>query len=131
MPGESPAPTQTGLLKRVSLIIIHVADLTRSVQFYRDQLGLTLTVETSEWAEFRVGEDRLALEADGGANPPRPPTAAGRVSISFEVDDVVEAHEILRAAGVSFARPPAEQEFGMLAVLNDPDGHEIMLLEPR
>jgi catechol 2,3-dioxygenase-like lactoylglutathione lyase family enzyme len=118
------------LLRRVALIIIHVSDLRRSVQFYRDRLGLTLVAESSEWAEFRVGEDRLALEADVEASG-RPSQAAGRVSISFEVDDVVEAHEILSAAGVVFDRRPAEQEFGMLAVLSDPDGHEIMLLEPR
>jgi predicted enzyme related to lactoylglutathione lyase len=51
--------------------------------------------------------------------------------LSFEVDDVVEAYEILKAAGVHFLRPPAEQDFGLLAVLKDPDGREIMIVEPR
>jgi predicted enzyme related to lactoylglutathione lyase len=111
--------------------MILVSDIRRSVQFYRDKLGLTLTAETSEWAEFQVGEDRIALQAGGDPKIPQATNAAGRVSISFEVDDVVEAYEILRAADVPFVRPPAEQEFGMLAVVSDPDGYEIMLFEPR
>lgn len=131
MPRHTPAPAQVGLLKRVSLIMILVSDIRRSVQFYRDQLGLTLTAESSEWAEFQVGEDRVALQAGGDSSVPCMTQAAGRMSISFEVDDVVEAYEILRAADVPFVRPPAEQEFGMLAVLSDPDGNQIMLFEPR
>jgi lactoylglutathione lyase len=126
-----PTPSQAGLLRRVSLTIILVSDLRRSVSFYRDQLGLTLTAETSEWAEFRVGETRLALQTGGDPGLPRSRHAAGRVSFSFEVEDVVESYEVLRAAGVPFSRPPAEQDFGMLAVLRDPDGLEIMLVEPR
>ncbi len=53
------------------------------------------------------------------------------MSFSFEVDDVVEAYEVLKAAGVTFSHPPAEQDFGMQAVLHDPDGRDIMLFEPR
>ncbi len=60
-----PTPSQAGLLRRVSLTIVLVSDLRRSVSFYRDQLGLTLTAETSEWAEFRVGETRLAIQTGG------------------------------------------------------------------
>ena len=96
-----PTPSQAGLLRRVSLTIILVSDLRRSVSFYRDQLGLTLTAETSEWAEFRVGETRLALQTGGDPGLPRSRHAAGRVSFSFEVEDVVESYEVLRAAGVA------------------------------
>jgi predicted enzyme related to lactoylglutathione lyase len=128
---HSPAPSKTGLFRRISLTIILVSDLKRSIKFYRDQLGLTLTAETSEWAEFRIGESRLALQAGGDPSLPNPHRAAGYVSFSFEVDDVVEAYEVLKAAGVAFSHPPAEQDFGMLAVLHDPDGRDIMLFEPR
>jgi predicted enzyme related to lactoylglutathione lyase len=130
-PPHSAATSQTGLFKRISLTIILVSDLKRSIQFYRDQLGLTLTAETSEWAEFAVGESRLALQAGGDPSLPNPHRAAGHVTFSFEVDDVVEAYEILNAAGVQFSRTPVEQDFGMLAVLRDPDGRDIMLFEPR
>jgi catechol 2,3-dioxygenase-like lactoylglutathione lyase family enzyme len=115
----------------VSLTVILVSDLKQSVRFYRDQLTLPLVAQTSEWAEFRVGESRLALQAGGDPHGPRSNQAAGRVTFSFEVDDVVEAYEVLRARGVPFSRPPAEQDFGMLAVLRDPDGVEVMLVEPR
>ncbi len=136
MPGHSPyrsagrAADRHGLLKRISLTIVHVSDLRRSVHFYRDLLGLPLAAETSEWAEFRVGECRLALQSGGDPSIPLSRHAAGYVNFSFEVDDLVEAYETLKAAGVEFLRPPAEQDFGMLAVMRDPDGREIMLFEP-
>lgn len=126
-----PVPRSAGLFKRISLTIIHVSDFKRAVHFYRDLLGLHLIAETSEWAEFRIGESRLALQSGADPSLPYPHHAPGYVGISFEVDDVVEAYEILKAAGVEFLRPPTEQEFGMLAVMRDPDGREIMLFEPR
>lgn len=129
---QVPIRVPTGLLRRISLIIISVSDLRRSIEFYRDKLGLTLAAETSEWAEFVVGEMRLALQASGKPKAAGPaPAHAAEMSLSFEVDDVVEAYEILRATGVHFSRRPVEHDFGMLAVLTDPDGFEIMLIEPR
>jgi lactoylglutathione lyase len=124
-------PQRAGLFKRISLTIIHVSDLRRAAHFYRDLLGLPLIAESSEWVEFQIGESHLALQ--GGADPSLSLAhhAPGYVSFSFEVDDVVEAYEVLKAAGVEFLRPPSEQDFGMLAVMRDPDGREIMLFEPR
>ena len=101
MSGQPPphqAPT-AGLLRRMSLTIILVSDLPRSVHFYRDQLGLTLIAETREWAEFRLGDTRIALQAGGDPSIAESHSAAGHINLRFEVDDVVEAYEILKAAG--------------------------------
>jgi catechol 2,3-dioxygenase-like lactoylglutathione lyase family enzyme len=118
-------------MRRVS-VVIGVSDLGRSVQFYRDKLGLHPIIQTSEWAEFLVGDARVALQAATDSGGAAGGTAvAGTVSVGFEVDDVVEAHEVLRAAEVRFKRAPAEHEFGALAVLEDPDHCPITLFEPR
>jgi catechol 2,3-dioxygenase-like lactoylglutathione lyase family enzyme len=121
----------TPLIRRISMNIVLVSDLERSVEFYRDKLGLRLITRTSEWAEFEAGETHLALQVGGDPQAPRSNSAAGKLTISFEVDDVVEAHERLAARGVPFTQQPAEQDFGFLAVLSDPDGLEILLFERR
>ncbi len=127
---DPPRIDRAGLIKKISLTIVHVSDLQRAVHFYHDLLGLKLIARTSEWAEFMVGDCRLALQSGADPTIELSHRAAGYVSFSFEVDDVVEAYEVLKAAGVEFIRPPAEQDFGMLAVMRDPDGREIMLFEP-
>ncbi|MGD8397164.1 MAG: VOC family protein [Candidatus Eiseniibacteriota bacterium] len=119
------------ILKRISMSIVLVSDLERSIAFYGDCLGLSLMTRTSEWAEFDAGSIHLALQAGGDPAAVRVDNAAGKLSISFEVEDIVGAHEALVARGVEFTRPPAEQDFGMLAVLRDPDGLEILLFERR
>jgi catechol 2,3-dioxygenase-like lactoylglutathione lyase family enzyme len=117
------------MLKRISMNIVLVSDLERSIRFYQEQLGLPLITRTSEWAEFATGETHLALQAGGDPAEPRSNRAAGRLSISFEVEDIVETYEALSAQGVTFTQPPAEQDFGMLAVFKDPDGLDILLFE--
>lgn len=128
---EAPGSGSAQVLRRISKNIVLVSDLERSIEFYQDRLGLTLIASTSEWAEFLTGETRLALQAGGDPEAPRAERAAGKLSLSFEVDDLVDAYETLVARGVRFSQPPAEQEFGMLAVLLDPDGLEILLFEVR
>lgn len=122
---------ESRLLKRISMNIVLVSDLERSIEFYREKLGLPLITRTSEWAEFDTGDTHLALQTGGSADVPRPTSAAGKLTLSFEVDDIVDAYEALVARGVAFTRPPAEQDFGMLAVMRDPDGLEILLFERR
>ena len=117
------------LLKRISKTIVLVSDMSRSVEFYRDRLGLELITQTSDWAEFDTGTTRLALQPGGDPDAPQSHRAAGRLSISFEVDDVVDAHDKLLAEGVTFTHPPVRQDFGLLAVFHDPDGLQIMLFE--
>ena len=41
-------------------------DLPRAVVFYRDGLGLKLTVQTDKWAVFDTGGTRLTLQAVEG-----------------------------------------------------------------
>jgi lactoylglutathione lyase len=108
--------------------MVIVSDMARSVEFYRDKLGIPLKFESPEWTEFATGATTLALHGGGvpATQPPSgdPSKTAGACSIGFNVDDVDKTYEELKAKGIRFVMPPTQREGEgiRLAVAIDPDG---------
>ena len=105
-----------------------VTDIDRSVEFYRDILGLPLKFQSPDWTEFQTGTTTFALHG-GGTAPKGPPDGdpskqAGHCSIGFNVEDVDKTYEELKAKGINFVMPPTQREGEgiRLAVAIDPDG---------
>jgi|SRR2546429_4105708 len=124
------------MFKQIDYVMVYVSDMKRSVQFYRDKLGLPLKFESEHWTEFQTGRTTLALH--GGAKLPRVPKGdvaeisdAGTCTIGFTVEDLGETFEQLKGKGVTFMLPPTvrEGEGIKLAVFTDPDGLAISLAE--
>jgi catechol 2,3-dioxygenase-like lactoylglutathione lyase family enzyme len=94
-------------------------DVGRSISFYRDTLGLEQLADE----HFDAGGIRLSLHPQMGDGdlPPR-----GSFLV-FVVDDVDARYDELRARGVEFAAPPAEEPFGRAVEFRDPDGHVLWL----
>ena len=55
------------MFNEVQYIMVTVSDMNRSVEFYRDKLGLRLKFESPGWTEFLTGTSTLALH--GGGRP--------------------------------------------------------------
>jgi lactoylglutathione lyase len=104
--------------------IVFVTDLERSVTFYRDVLGLRVTMEASGWTELATGETTLALHATT-SSPTQTlstHTPPGRCRLCFWVDDLDVVHRNLVAREVTCLQRP-RVEFGhQLAIYADPDG---------
>ena len=49
------------MFSKVDYIMVNVSDMSRSVAFYRDILGLPLKFESPGWSEFQTGATTLAL----------------------------------------------------------------------
>jgi uncharacterized protein len=124
---------------RISLVTLGVADLARSLHFYRDGLGLaTEGIVGEEFAEGAVvffeleGGLRLALfprEAlahDAGLAPGTEP-ATGSFSLAHNVASAAEVDAVMdqaRRAGARIVRPAGETFWGGYAgCFVDPDGH--------
>ena len=116
------------MFTQIDYTMIIVSDMDRSVEFYRDKLGIPLKFQSPEWTEFQTGATTLALHGGGvrqdqapGSDPSK---QAGTCSIGFNVDDLDKTFEELKARGIFFVMPPTlrEGEGIRLAVCVDPDG---------
>ena len=116
------------MFKQIDYTMVVVSDMGKSVEFYRDKLGIPLKFQSPEWTEFQTGTTTLALHG-GGVPRTGPPTGdpskqAGACSIGFNVEDVEATYRELQAKGIRFVMPPTQRdEEGIkLAVALDPDG---------
>ncbi len=118
-------------MNKIDYTIIFVSDMKRSVEFYRDVLGLPLKFESADWTEFATEGTTLALH--GKAKPAERSagdyTPAGTAHPGFQVDDIDAFHEKMLGKGVRCAQAPKMEEFGKLAVYADPDGLPISVWE--
>jgi lactoylglutathione lyase len=121
------------MFDHMDYVMIMVSDMSRSVPFYRDQLGIPLKFESPEWSEFETGTTVLALHGGGkpGAMPSEP--KAGTATIGFYVKDLEGKFNELKRKGVVFTLLPTDRgEEGIkLAVCLDPDGLPISIAERK
>ena len=121
-------------MRAVSHVAIGVSNMDRALQFYRDLLGLRVTLDTMErvgglktlFANPQKGERRavylrfdegphasfLVLSQSPGAASGKPLKIdqVGVHHFSFWVDDLRERVEKLKAAGVPILVPPYESD---------------------
>ena len=119
-------------MDRLGYVILFVADLERSVAFYRDVIGVPFRLEGDGYVEFatqgaRFGlYDRNRLGELTGHDPERPGRPGGEVV--FLVADVDAEAQRLRAAGATVLRGPVDRPWGHRTLhLEDPDGFVVEL----
>ena len=123
---------------RITLITLGVADLQRSLAFYRDGLGWPTEgivgeeIENGAVAFFELKNGlKLALwpraslaheaQVDPNSHGPASFEVAHNVRSKKEVDEVIA---LARAAGAKVTNPPADRAWGgYSAHFQDPDGH--------
>jgi catechol 2,3-dioxygenase-like lactoylglutathione lyase family enzyme len=121
--------------------ILAVADVPRSVAFYRDRLGFAVEAEYDDppYATLAIGGARLSLAEQGHPAEDRhgvtmtAPEDRSRLPaiLVLEVDDCIAEYERLRAVGVAFLAEPYSPPWGghrCFAV--DPDGHLVEIEQP-
>jgi catechol 2,3-dioxygenase-like lactoylglutathione lyase family enzyme len=109
------------------LVEIVVSDFARSVAWYRDALGLTVTLldEPTRFALLRgAGVGQLALKGGSGSLDP------DGVRLHLFQPDLDAALERLVGLGVVPDGPPRVSHEGYRsATLRDPDGYRVYLFE--
>ena len=123
-------------LDAVDYIVLVVSDLSTSVRFYTERLGLTLKHRSGAFAQLDTGRTRLALYersamAETLALEIQAPAAnAPGFEIGFLVEDVDAAFAELVEGGAVAVTAPTDRPWGQrTAYVRDPDGHLIELAQ--
>ena len=111
----------------LNLVVLRSLDMTKAAEFY-SRLGLCFTRH-----QHGKGPEHFAAELDGGvfelypASPDGPSTLGTRVGFSVpSLDAVIAALGDFPGAIVS---PSKDSQWGRRAVVADPDGHLVELLQ--
>ena len=119
---------------RVNYVIVFVSDMQRSVQFYRDVLGLPLRFESSEWTEFSTAGATIALHVSDSPNPDNSnetQTNAGRCRPGFCLSDLDSFHQRMLEKNVICTQQPKDVFAARIAQYLDPDGLALSASEKR
>lgn len=114
------------MVNRVWAVTFTVTDLERAADFYENILGLTRKYQYRDYAGFDCGGVEIGLRTWGGGEEPR----AGEPGVDLLVDDIDEAFDRLKRAGVRFQSKPIEAAWGArIATFTDPDGNSLQLVQ--
>lgn len=129
-----PAPTITD----ASACLIHiapvfcVANLSRSLAFYRDQLGFTVEFV---YENFYAGVCRDGCHIHLKCSPPAPRDqgafeSEGQIDVSIGIRGAEILAESFASAGVAFVVRLREMPYGTEFYVRDPDGYVLGFVEP-
>jgi catechol 2,3-dioxygenase-like lactoylglutathione lyase family enzyme len=111
-------------LSQISIVMLGTKDLTRSIEFYRDKLGLEVRNQIPGFAFMNAGPVTLCLTEELARAASGP--VAGATEVVFSVEHVRPAHAALKAKGITFTHEPRNVTGPFWAAnFNDPDGHKL------
>jgi lactoylglutathione lyase len=120
---------------RLVTVVFEVADLDRSVQLYRDGLGLDLHIDDHRGDDRWISGRHAATSWTDGAfihfalYASKDGSVTRRSQVGFRVDDLEGAHARVIAAGAEVVHGPKAQPWGRSARYRDPDGNVIELTQ--
>ena len=104
-----------------------VQDMDRALRFYRDTLGLSLTMEQEDWALFGEGVG-LMLSPEP---LPQDNLNLNAVIISLTVQDVHAAYHELIEKGVPFFVGPTDVGGAIVASFRDTEGNILQMIQTQ
>lgn len=111
---------------RLAGIELYFEDLEVAKRYYRDELGLELRAEeVGHYAQFHLGGVFLCLERKGSETYP----SQDKAVMFLEVADVGATVERIGSAHVIQLGPQDQHGRPAWAVLHDPEGHNVLLLQ--
>ena len=130
------AANSPGFIKGLWGVRYQVKDVSRSINFYTQQLGLKLDQQhLPAFAQVSVGNLKLILSGPGASGSRQLPDGqrqepGGWNRVILHVDDLPARIETLKKVGLIFRNEMEVGPGGKQIQLEDPDGNPIELFEP-
>lgn len=109
-------------------VVVFVRDQEVARKFYVEQLGLPLVEQTQMMMEFFPGGG-ASLGVAVALHEAAMPLVGRHTGITLRVPELVELYKKLTTDGVKFAEPLEASPWGKMAVVCDPDGNQIALVD--
>jgi catechol 2,3-dioxygenase len=118
----------------------HVADVQKSLKFYRDILGMQVRMQYGPADRPDVvigfGSDQMQagvmlLSDRAGPSPRKIEHGHGYSRLAIRLVDLAGTHRRLRAAGYVVSDIRVVHDVFLMAMATDPDGYQVELLGPR
>lgn len=107
------------MIERVHSFAIFVNNLDRATQFYRDTLGLPVHKQGSFGLELFLEPPHVGVHP---AVHPNAKALVGRhTGITFYVPGLLHVCGVLHERGVRFVSEPTRMEWGVMAMIADPE----------
>jgi len=121
------------MISKIESVTIYSADAKKLADFYKEKVGLEVTMEAEmggglDVFEFGLGESVLRVID----NPKVKESGDGRVIFSLEVDDIEKEAEKLAGAEVKKTEDVHHiEEYGYVVTFEDADGNSFQLVQIR
>jgi lactoylglutathione lyase len=110
------------MFQRIDCIQLYVSDLEQALEFYCDRLGHQLVWRSKVDAGLRMAKAECEIVLQ---------TRRPGLEVDFLVADAEEAAEAFARAGGKIKVPPFDIQIGRCAVVTDPWGNDLILLDMR
>ncbi len=114
--------TVEGLPESVFAFTVPVSDVSRSILFYRDVLGMQVLAQDGETAHLRRGTCRVVLK--------RQASTGVDLGVYLSVDSPYNTRRRLSDEGVEFLSEPRRGPLGVEASFYDPDRNVLRVIDP-
>ena len=120
-------------------LTLTVDSVAKSVEFYREMLGLEVAYDSAPaFAMIKIGGELggtiglLSLEeARKQGAEPMSSTQKRAIHVEFTIDDLDELFEELTVRGMTFHEPPHDEPWERVMTAFDPDGYSIEIAQGR
>ncbi|GAM09155.1 glyoxalase-like domain protein [Geobacter sp. OR-1] len=116
------------MVERMKNVVVFVKDTAAAKKFYKEQLQLPVANETDFMIEFFPGATS-SLGVATALHEAAFPLVGRHTGITLQVNDLDSFCKRLIDEGVAFAEPLEQTPWGKMAVVKDPDGNQIALVD--